>query len=140
MKLEGMHQRTSSRQPRRVLLRGRHHLAGLPVSEDSDDLGEELLLAPSGHSLTGITDPLSESRSGSSNIGNRVTNPSRSRRMTQIFRKLLSQSRRNADIPLTWCRPPADRVSPLECAAAVVRAVRRPIPRWRRRVGGHRDG
>jgi hypothetical protein len=48
MKLEGMHQPTSSRQPRRVLLRGHHHFAGLPGSEDSDDLGEELLLAPSG--------------------------------------------------------------------------------------------
>jgi hypothetical protein len=49
MKLEGMHQPTSSRQPRRVLLGGRHHLAGLPVSEDSDGLGGELLLAPLGH-------------------------------------------------------------------------------------------
>ena len=55
MKLEGMRQPTSSRQPRRVLFRGRYHLARLPVPEDSDDLGEELLLAPSGHSLTGLT-------------------------------------------------------------------------------------
>ena len=55
MKPEGMHQPTSSRQPRRVLFRGRHHLAGLPASKDSDDLGEELLPAPSRHSLTGLT-------------------------------------------------------------------------------------
>jgi hypothetical protein len=90
--------------------------------------------------------------------------------MTQILRNLLSQSRRNADIPVTCAdhqligfrlwrtrmrelidKPLMDDAidAYVDCGRSAPqfgmstsggRAVRRPIPRWRRRVGGHRDG
>jgi hypothetical protein len=82
MKLDGLHQPPPRAQAARLLFRSRYQLAWLPVSEDSDDLGEELLLAPPRHSLTGLTMSDIGKPSGSSNIRNRVTNISRSRRMT----------------------------------------------------------
>jgi hypothetical protein len=111
MKLEGMHQPTASRQPRRVLLPGRDHLAGLPGSEDSDDVGEQLLLAPSGHSLSGLTNP---SQADLEAIGARGKGDS--------------------------ARGGLPSAPQFEMSTSGGRAVRRPIPRWRRRIGGHRDG